>query len=134
PARTAPAGAALAPEIALARWPRPPGKAAVVLNADAAPRPLDWLMDEQPKGLVVKHEEGSLKQAAALAAADAIVVVYTGAGHRLGAADARIKGALAPKLLIDHHPAPEPCFDLACVRTDAAATAEIVYDLIAGHD
>ncbi|HLT47103.1 MAG TPA: bifunctional oligoribonuclease/PAP phosphatase NrnA [Rubricoccaceae bacterium] len=129
-----PDGDALGSEIALARWLRTLGKEAVVLNADAAPRPLDWLMDEQPKGLVVKHEEGSLKQAAALAAADAIVVVDTGAGHRLGAVEARIKGALAPKLLIDHHPAPEPWFDLACVRTDAAATAEIVYDLIAGHD
>jgi phosphoesterase RecJ-like protein len=129
-----PDGDALGSEIALARFLRKLGKEALVINADPAPRPLDWLMDEQPKGLVVKHEEGSLKQAAALAGADAVVVVDTGAGHRLGSVEGRIKSARAPKLLIDHHPAPEAWFDLACVRTSAAATAELIYDLIAGHD
>ncbi|MDX1420055.1 MAG: DHH family phosphoesterase [Rubricoccaceae bacterium] len=129
-----PDGDALGSEIALARFLRRLGKEALVLNADAAPRPLDWLMGEQPKGLVVTHEPGSLAQAEALAAADAIVVVDTGAGHRLGAVEERIRQAAAPTYLIDHHPAPETWFDLACVRTDAAATAEIVYDLIAGHD
>lgn len=129
-----PDGDALGSEIALARFLRKLGKEALVLNADAAPRPLAWLLDEQPKGLVVRHEEGSVKQAAALAEADAIVVLDTGAGHRLGALEARLRAAPAPKYLLDHHPAPEAWFDLACVRTGAAAAAEIVYDLIAGHD
>ena len=129
-----PDGDALGSEIALARFLQKLGKEALVINADAAPRPLGWLLDEQPKRLVVKYEAGSLRQAEALAAAGVTVVVDTGAGHRLGSLEGRIKGAPAPTLLIDHHPAPEPWFDLACVRTHAAATAEIVYDLIAGHD
>jgi phosphoesterase RecJ-like protein len=129
-----PDGDALGSEIALARFLRKLGKDALVLNADAAPRPLDWLLDEQPKKLVQRYEEGSLKQAAAVAAADALVVVDTGAAHRLGALEGVVKNAVAPTYLLDHHPAPEPWFDLACVRTDAAATGELVYDLIAGHD
>lgn len=129
-----PDGDALGSEIALARFLRKRGTDAVVLNSDPAPRPLDWLLDEQPKGLVQVYEEGSLKQAESVATADALVVVDTGAGHRLGALEGRIKSAHAPKLLIDHHPLPETWFDLACVRTDTASTAEIVYDLIAGHD
>jgi phosphoesterase RecJ-like protein len=129
-----PDGDALGSEIALARFLRKLGKEALVLNADPAPRPLDWLLDEQPKGLVQRYEKGSLKQAEAVAAADALVVVDTGAGHRLGPLEGLVRNALAPKLLLDHHPAPEPWFDLACVRTSAAATGELVYDLIAGHD
>ena len=129
-----PDGDALGSELGLAHFLQKLGKEVLVLNADPAPRPLDWLVADQPKGLLQRYQKDNAKQASALEAADALVVLDTGAGHRLGALEAPFKGAPAEKLLIDHHPAPEDWFDLACVRTHAAATAEIVYDLIAGHD
>ena len=39
-----------------------------------------------------------------------------------------------PILLLDHHPDPETWFTVSHVQTDAAAAAEIAYDLIAGID
>ncbi len=129
-----PDGDALGSEIAVARFLRKLGKEVTVLNADPEPRTLAWLAAEQPDDLLVVYEAGDLAQAEAAARADAFLVVDTGAGHRLGPVEARFKSTTGKRLLIDHHPDPEPLFDLVCVRTDCASTAEIVYDLIAGYD
>ena len=39
-----------------------------------------------------------------------------------------------PIALVDHHPDPETWFTLPCTRIDASSAAEMVYDLVAGHD
>lgn len=127
-----PDGDALGSEIALAHALRALGKEVLILNVDPAPRTLDWLNDEQPDGLVQIYEKGNLAQAEAVAQADLLVVLDTNAKHRLGDVGDLFVQASAPVVLIDHHPDPETWFDMACTRTDAAATAEIVYDLIAG--
>ncbi len=129
-----PDGDALGSELALAHALRAQGKEVMILNVDSAPRTLDWLMDEQPDGLVQTYEKGELAQAEAVAQADLLVVLDTNAKHRLGGVGDLFTQASAPVALIDHHPDPETWFDIACTRTDAAATAEIVYDLIAGWD
>ncbi|MEO0559096.1 MAG: DHH family phosphoesterase [Bacteroidota bacterium] len=127
-----PDGDALGSEIALAHALRARGKEVVILNVDPAPRTLDWLMDQQPEGLVQMYEPGDLSQAEAVANADLLVVLDTNAKHRLGDVGDLFAQASAPVVLIDHHPDPETWFDLACTHTDAAATAEMVYDLIEG--
>jgi phosphoesterase RecJ-like protein len=129
-----PDGDALGSEIALAHALRARGKEVVILNVDSAPRTLDWLMDEQPDGLVQIYEKGELEQAQAVAEADLLVVLDTNAKHRLGDVGDLFTQASAPVVLIDHHPDPETWFDVAWTKTDAAATAEMVYDLIAGWD
>ena len=129
-----PDGDALGTEIALARALSARGVEVLALNADGAPRNLDWLLEEQPPGLVQTYESGDLAQATAVAEADVLLVVDTNAGHRLGAVEAVFRQAGKPILLLDHHPDPEDWFDAACVRTDAAAAAEIAYDLIVGLD
>ena len=129
-----PDGDALGTEIAIARALMGLGKTVTILNSDPPPRNLDWLAEEQPKGLVQTYESGDLSQATAVAEADVLLVVDTNAGHRLGAVEAVFRQAGKPILLLDHHPDPEGWFDVACVRTEAAAAAEIAYDLIAGHD
>lgn len=129
-----PDGDALGTEIAVARALRTLGKRVLVLNTDPPPRNLDWLVEEQPAGLLRTYESGDLEQASAVAEADVLLVVDTNAGHRLGAVEAVFRQAGKPILLLDHHPDPEAWFDVACVRTGAAAAAEIAYDLIAGHD
>ena len=129
-----PDGDALGTEIAIARALQTLGKTVTVLNADPPPRNLDWLADEQPDGLLHVYESGDMAQAEAVARADVLLVVDTNAGHRLGAVERVFRQSGKPVLLLDHHPDPEDWFDVACVRTDAAAAAEIAYDLIAGID
>ena len=129
-----PDGDALGTEIAVARALLALGKTVLVLNTDAPPRNLDWLVEEQPAGLVQTHETGDLGQAQAVAEADVLLVVDTNAGHRLGSVEGLFRQAGKPVLLLDHHPDPERWFAVACVRTEAAAAAEIAYDLVAGID
>ena len=129
-----PDGDAIGSEIALARALMAAGKTVMILNTDAVPRTLDWLVEEQPAGLVQTVESGNLAQARAVAEADVLVVLDANARHRLGAAGDVFVQAGKPILLLDHHPDPETWFTRACVRTDAAAASEVVYDLVAGHD
>ena len=132
-----PDGDALGSEIAVGRWLRGMGKAVYCLNADPEPKPLRWLLDEQPKKLVRTYDPGALSHAELIASADALVIVDVNAEHRLGSVGKPFRDAAAagkPVYLLDHHPDPETWFTASCVRTDAAAAGEIVYDLIAGHD
>lgn len=129
-----PDGDALGTEIAIARALRGAGKEVTILNTDRVPRNLDWLAEEQPDGLLQVYASGDLAQAEAVAQADVLLVVDANAEHRLGEVGSVFRKAGKPLLLLDHHPDPEGWFDAACVRTDAAAAAEIAYDLIAGID
>jgi len=129
-----PDGDALGTELAIARALLTLGKEVTLLNADGVPRNLDWLAEGQPPGLIQTYESGDLAQATAVAQADVLLVVDTGAGHRMGDVEGVFKKAGKPVMLLDHHPDPEDWFDVACVRTDAAAAAEVAYDLIAGID
>jgi phosphoesterase RecJ-like protein len=129
-----PDGDALGTEIAIGRALRAMGKMVTILNADRVPRNQDWLAEEQPDGLLNVYESGDLGQAEAVAHADALLVVDANAEHRLGDVGGVFRKSGKPIYLLDHHPDPEGWFDAACVRTDAAAAAEIAYDLIAGID
>jgi phosphoesterase RecJ-like protein len=104
------------------------------LNADPAPRNLDWLAEEQPSGMVQTYEAGNLEQAQAVASADVLLVVDTNSEKRLGDVAKVFRQAGKPIVLLDHHPDPESWFTVSHVQTDAAAAAEIAYDLIVGID
>ncbi|WP_412062695.1 DHH family phosphoesterase [Rubrivirga sp. IMCC45206] len=129
-----PDGDAIGTEVAIARALQSLGKTVTILNADRVPRNLDWLADEQPTGLMQVYESGDFAQAEAVSQADVLLVCDANAEHRLGDVGGVFRKAGKPVLLLDHHPDPETWFDLACVRTDASAAAEIAYDLIAGID
>ncbi|MEM1054049.1 MAG: DHH family phosphoesterase [Bacteroidota bacterium] len=132
-----PDGDALGSEIALARWLRGMNKRVYCLNADPEPRPLRWLLDEQPKKLVRTFDTGALSHAELISGADVRVVVDVNAEQRLGSVGSPFRAAAEagqPVVVLDHHPEPETWFTEAHVDTSAAAAGEIVYDLIAGHD
>jgi bifunctional oligoribonuclease and PAP phosphatase NrnA len=125
-----PDGDALGSQIALTLFLRKLGKMVWMLNADSPPRNLDWMLDLAE----VKTYTGALKQLKVVTEADALVVLDTGALHRLGDLGQPFRNAAGHKILIDHHPEPETWFDTSFVETTAAATGEMVYDLIAAHD
>lgn len=125
-----PDGDALGSQIALALFLRKLGKQVLILNSDAPPRNLEWMLDLSP----IKKFTGSLKQLKALTEADALVMMDTNTLERLGNVGEPFKNASGQKLLIDHHPDPEKWFDAAFVETTAASAGEMVYELIAAHD
>ncbi len=125
-----PDGDALGSQIALGLFLRALGKTVTLLNADAPPRNLEWMLDLSD----VTTFTGALKQLKRVNEADALVVVDTGTEERVGKLGPVLRDAPGAKLLIDHHPGPETWFDHQLLRTDASATGELLYDLIAEHD
>ncbi|MEL6772787.1 MAG: bifunctional oligoribonuclease/PAP phosphatase NrnA [Bacteroidota bacterium] len=127
-----PDGDALGSTLGLALFLRGLGKTVHCFNPDVPPRNLGWLLDEL--GEVVQFDTGDMAHVQAVAEADVIAVVDTNAKQRLGWMGNSVQGAKTTKVLIDHHPRPENWFDQTYVRTEAASTAELIYDLIAAHD
>lgn len=125
-----PDGDALGSQIALGLFLRKLGKHVTLLNADAPPRNLEWLLDFSD----VTTFTGALKQLKRVNEADVIAVVDTGAEHRLGDLGRTIRDSPARKVLIDHHPGPEDWFDQQFLGTTRSATGELVYELITAHD
>lgn len=65
---------------------------------------------------------------------DVFVYVDGSDSKRYGKALNREKSGVRPVILIDHHVTNEPFGDLNLVDTDAASTAEIVFEIIRGLD
>ncbi len=126
-----PDGDAIGSQLALGLYLRALGKDVALINADPVPDNLDWM----PGVDLISVFNGSLGHHERFANADAIVVVDCNASERLGNSVAGpVLNSQACKVLIDHHTEPEEWFDYALVRQDAAATGELIYELIAGHD
>ena len=125
---TGPDGDAIGSELGLARYLEKRGKTVTVLNDDDLPDNLAWLPGT---GRIQVFEKGSFEQQKALAEADLAAVLDTNAAERIGALAKPFRQGGATTLLIDHHTEPETWFDHAFQRDTAAATAELVYEIIA---
>ncbi len=122
-----PDGDALGSILALGQTLAKCGNNVSYLVSDEPAPNLEWLphVDE------LQLYTGTLEQSKLIAEADAIVVADTNAAHRLGRVGDAIRTAVAPKYLIDHHPAPESWFDFHLVRESASSTGELVFEVIA---
>jgi phosphoesterase RecJ-like protein len=124
---------ALGSELALDEYLRSMGKQVTVLNSDAVP-PMYRFADPKRRLRTfspTRHQH-KIEQAQVIISLDA-----AGGWERLGrvgaALSARADAAHNPVhvICIDHHPDVADFADLAVVDIDAAATAELVYELIA---
>jgi phosphoesterase RecJ-like protein len=117
---------ALGSELALAAHLQNLGKQVTILNNDATPRPFRFLDPGQKiKRFASKRHGGLIKKA------DVIIVLDASGGwSRLGNVGEALAEAPAKKICIDHHPDATEFVDLAVVDTDAAATGELVFDLV----
>ncbi|MFP4229311.1 MAG: DHH family phosphoesterase [Salinivenus sp.] len=122
-----PDGDAVGSQIALGRFLQKMGKHAAMVNGDELPYSLDWM----PGAEHVEVFDGSLDQHKALADADVAFVLDTNDEERLGKVGSMVRESTATTVLIDHHLEPEQWFDVPFVRDSAAATGELVYELIA---
>jgi len=125
-----PDGDALGSQIALGRFLQKLGKSAAMVNSDEADQNLDWM----PGAEDVEVFDGSMVQRRALADAEVVFVLDTNDEERLGKVGSMVRDASATTVLIDHHLQPEPWFDVEFVRDTAAATGELVYEMIEATD
>jgi len=122
-----PDGDAIGSELGLARYLRRLGKSVTILNDDDLPDHLAWLPEA---GRIETLVEGDVAQQKALAEAEVAVVLDTNAAERLGELAEPVRQGGTEVLLIDHHTEPEDWFDHAFQRDTAAATAELICELI----
>ena len=122
-----PDGDAIGSQLGLARYLEQLGKTVTMLNDDDLPDHLAWLPGTER---IEVFEEGAFAQQKALAEADVAVVLDTNVAERLGALAEPVRKGGATTLLIDHHTEPETWFDYAFQRDTAAATAELICELI----
>lgn len=123
---------ALGSELALDEYLRSLGKEVWILNSDSAPRALRFVDPERRlRTFSPTRHQGTIEQAEVIFVLDA-----SGGWQRVG----RIGQALAARaqrsqdgatvICIDHHPDPVEFAHLSVVSPDAAATAELIFDLI----
>ncbi|HEY84624.1 MAG TPA: bifunctional oligoribonuclease/PAP phosphatase NrnA [Chloroflexi bacterium] len=116
---------ALGSELALAYHLKAMGKDVSILNSDPVPPTYQFLDPDNLIQLYAAH-----KHAAALAQADAIIVVDASVWQRLGKAGNDLSKIKATIICIDHHPDGQPFADFSYVDSDVVATGELIFDLI----
>lgn len=121
-----PDGDAVGSQIALGRFLEKLGKTVAMINSDDLPYSLDWM----PGADQVEVFDSSLHQHEAVAEADVLFVLDTNDEERLGRIGSMVRGASGTSVLVDHHLEPEQWFDVQFVRNTAAATGELVYEII----
>jgi phosphoesterase RecJ-like protein len=121
-----PDGDALGSQLALGRLLRKIGKSVAIVNSDEVGYNFDWM----PGVGEIEVFDSSLSQHEALAEADVAFVLDTNDEERLGKVGSLVREATATTVLIDHHLKPDGWFDVPFVRDTAAATGELIYEII----
>jgi phosphoesterase RecJ-like protein len=125
-----PDGDAVGSQLALGRFLEKMGKTVTIMNADEVDYNLDWL----PGAGEIQVFDGALAQHEALAEAEVAFVLDCNDEERIGKVGSLVRDATATTVLIDHHLEPEHWFDVQFVRDEAAATGELVYEIIEALD
>lgn len=125
-----PDGDAVGSQIALSRFLEQLGKTVTVVNSDDVSYNLDWMPGVED----IEVFDGAMRQREALAESDVVFVLDTNDVERLGKVGELVKNCTATTVLIDHHLKPEPWFDVEFIRDTAAATGELVYEMIDAED
>tara|TARA_R100001143_G_C3361295_1_gene136439 strand:+ start:2513 stop:3502 length:990 start_codon:yes stop_codon:yes gene_type:complete len=120
-----PDGDCIGSQIALCRWLQLQGFEVSAFNDDEVPENLEWLQ----KNVTIEkpdHEK--------LDSCELFILVDGNATHRFGSFEEWFKGKKQPVWVIDHHPDPEPIFEITISETGASSTCELIYELYAQDD
>jgi len=98
-----------------------------VITPDPLPRFLHWL--PWCEDMVVARENPDLA-AKAIGEASLVFCLDFNGFSRANALQDNLSASKAIKILVDHHPEPEPVFDISFSEVAASSTAELVYELI----
>ncbi len=125
-AHTNPDCDALGSELGLALHLQRLGKTVAILNSDPMPPTYAFI---DPDGLVQTYSSNAHRQL--IADTDAVIVVDASGGWtRLGRVGNALADANKPSLCIDHHPNSVKYTDVAVVDPTAAATGELIVELV----
>lgn len=117
---------ALGSELALAEHLGSLGKKVTIINSDPVPDAFRFL---DPQGAIKKY--APTKHADLIKKAEVIIVLDASGGwKRMGRVGDALAQTGAVKVCIDHHPDATNFVDVAVVDPDAAATGELVYELV----
>ncbi|MCL4301844.1 MAG: bifunctional oligoribonuclease/PAP phosphatase NrnA [Anaerolineae bacterium] len=117
---------ALGSELALAEHLGSLGKKVTIINSDPVPDAFRFL---DPQGAIKKY--APTKHADLIKKAEVIIVLDASGGwKRMGRVGDALAQTGAVKVCIDHHPDATNFVDVAVVNPDAAATGELVYELV----
>ena len=119
-----PDGDAMGSSLALSLFLRARGKQAVVVVPNEYPPFLAWLPSI---GDVLIYDKNQAEAEAALRAADLFFCLDFNALSRIDAVGQVVAEVDAPRVLIDHHLAPDAIFDIAVSHPEACSTAELVF-------
>lgn len=120
-----PDGDAIGSEIGLARYLLSLGKEVRVVNPDATPRFLEFVVESGP----TPEEYDPAVHDAVVDAADALVLLDNSAADRLGRLEPLVRRYAAKAWCIDHHPTKGTPWAENILEERASATAAMVYDL-----
>ncbi len=104
-----------------------------VVVPTAYPTFLNWMPGED--SIIVHSEETEQEVDTLIKASDLIFCLDFSGLNRIDSLGPKIADASCQKIVIDHHLNPEHVFDMGIWDVTAAATAELIYDLIhlSGH-
>jgi len=129
-----PDGDALGSMLALNHYLKKQGHHVEMIVPNDYPAFLNWMPGIRD---VIIHKRTPAKSNQALSAASVVFCLDFNALKRLDTLEKNVRNRQAPKILIDHHPDPEPDFDIVISQVDTSSTAELVYEIISdlgGHD
>lgn len=121
-----PDGDGIGSEIALAALLRGRGAEVRIVNSDATPRALAFL---DPGGTIERYEPALHDEV--ITSADVVVMLDNSDPQRLDRVEGAVRAARGFRACIDHHPDPDPFWDLLLVETDAACTGMVVHRMYA---
>ncbi|MTI32404.1 DHH family phosphoesterase [Xanthovirga aplysinae] len=125
---TKPDADALGSSLGLAGFLKKKGHEVVVITPTDYPEFLHWM--EGNDEVIIFNEGNEKISGQCVEAADVIFCLDFSCLNRINELGEMVRHSSAKKVLIDHHLDPEPFADFEHWSTKAAATAELVYDLI----
>ncbi len=118
-------GDGLGSEIGFHHFLRQRGHRVSIINNDPVPARYRFL---DPAGDVTVYDPSGSPEL--IAQASLFFVLDNASPARLGRMLPDVEASAAFKICIDHHPDPDPFWDLRCVDVDACASGQLVYEAI----
>src|SRR5690606_26960603 len=122
-----PDGDALGSSLAVYHWLKAKGHDVHVVVPSAFPAILDWMPEREN---IMVYTANKADNDVLIANADIIYCLDFNGLSRIHAMADRVKSARAVKIMIDHHLDPEGFDDYRHWDSNAAATAQLVYDFM----
>lgn len=122
-----PDGDAIGSSLALYQYLKKKGKKAQIISPSAYPIFLKWLPENSEVWIYTNMKKRAEEY---LNSSDVIFIVDHNSFKRSGDMESALEKATATKIMIDHHPEPEPIVDLMFSDTGMCSTCEMMYEFI----